>query len=571
MSSQSPARPWLLGLALLCACTPGGCPGGVPDGGPADGGPPDASIDAATEAGFDGGADSASDSGSDTTVDSSTDAGLDGSFDAAPDAATDASPDATIDAATDAATDAAADARSCDICVASRECMTATCVGAACVESPVANGMECGELVGGLATQICVAGSCVLRHCGDGYREPGPMPVREACDDGNDSDTDACSRACLPQILDLDVPPDGSFEASLAAGAASVAQSGSGDLLFVWLRDHYDHAEVVTRRYSASGVARPLATDPLVLDGAASAFDAAPSVAALPGAAGWVVVWVARRFDHARVMYRFVARSGALGIERAADDEPTNQAAEARVTALSDGFVIAWTATLAASRDPAGGVRARVFDASGTPTSPSFLPAADVSRREEAAALASVGDDWLLLYGASSLRPGSTAELFARRFSGTVALDSDAIVLDASGGYTPAAAALGMGASGARYALEFVQAGQVFAGTLEPSPLDLGSSLHVLMPAGADDRDAPCVARYGAGTLVAFEHGFPSRLNVLSETATLPPELSILLADWSGSAEGPVDARRMPSGTWLVWAGSEGPTRTRAVRAFRMP
>jgi hypothetical protein len=340
-------------------------------------------------------------------------------------------------------------------------------------------------------------------------------------------------------------------------------------LLFVWLRDRFDHAEGVARRYSREGVARPLPTDPLVLDSAASAFDAAPSVAALPGASGWVVVWVARRADHARVLYRTMSRAGVLGPERVADDEPTNQAAEPRVAALASGFVVAWTATRAASTDPNGGVRARVFDASGAATGPSFLPASDVRQREEAPALASAGDEWLLVYSSSSLTPGAAPQLFARRFDGDAALDAASLPVGASGAHGASVTTLGTAPSGARYALAFVDAGELMLTRLEPAAAAVEPP-HALLPASLDGRAAPSLARYAEGTLVAFEQGSPSRLNVLSDTTTLPPELSILLADWTGSAEGPVSTLRTPRGTWLVWTGSEGPTRTRSLRAFRL-
>jgi len=299
--------PWL--ALLLAGCQPTCTPPPPMDAG-MDAAPDDGGVDASPDGG------PVMDAGVDSGVDAALDAGADASMDARVDSGLDASRDAGVDSGADAARDAMVDAPSCDpsMCPRSGECGTATCIGAACAETPVADGTTCGELVGGVADHVCVAGACVTRGCGDGFREPGPTPMREACDDGNASDADACSTLCLPQILDLDVPLDGGYEATL--GSASVAQSGAGPLLFVWLQGRFDHAEVVARRYSASGVPRPLAEDPRVLDGAASAFDASPSVAALPGAAGWVVVWVARRSDHARVLYRTMSRAGALGPER---------------------------------------------------------------------------------------------------------------------------------------------------------------------------------------------------------------------------------------------------------------
>jgi len=150
-----------------------------------------------------------------------------------------------------------------------------------------------------------------------------------------------------------------------------------------------------------------------------------------------------------------------------------------------------------------------------------------------------------------------------------LATHTSALLVDGDGGHAPSAAALGRSAAGVRYALAFVRTGEVYLSALAADAAAVDPP-HALMPASLDGRAAPSLARYGAGLLVAFEHGFPSRLDLLLETEALPPELSILRADWSGSAEGPVDARRMPSGTWLVWTGSEGPLRTRSLRAFRL-
>jgi cysteine-rich repeat protein len=49
-----------------------------------------------------------------------------------------------------------------------------------------ANGFQCGD------ADVCVDGACVVSLCGDGMRS-----FDEECDDGNNVDTDTCSRGCL--------------------------------------------------------------------------------------------------------------------------------------------------------------------------------------------------------------------------------------------------------------------------------------------------------------------------------------------------------------------------------------
>ncbi len=121
-----------------------------------------------------------------------------------PDARPDVLPvlDATIDPPDAEATDAdlgvldpSDDAGPACSCGTPPQCMVARCVDGACVEEPVEDGSACGESD---ATH-CVAGSCVVRGCGDGYREPHGA-LREGCDDGNLVDGDGCTSECSPTV-----------------------------------------------------------------------------------------------------------------------------------------------------------------------------------------------------------------------------------------------------------------------------------------------------------------------------------------------------------------------------------
>lgn len=68
-----------------------------------------------------------------------------------------------------------------ETCAPLGPCDQAFCEDGACVHQPRPDGFVCAED----GSRVCVAEECVVRECGDGWREPGePGYPREQCDRG---------------------------------------------------------------------------------------------------------------------------------------------------------------------------------------------------------------------------------------------------------------------------------------------------------------------------------------------------------------------------------------------------
>ena len=177
------------------------------------------------------------------------------------DAGTDAPPLSVTTAHVPAATvvtdgGPAHDTASCT-CVSDDPCWVAECVDGHCVRTPVADTTECGE-----AGWHCVRGECRERGCGDGYREPGPEPVREECDDANGSSQDACD-ACRTTIATLASSADAWSE---TASGQTLALHALGAGLVAWIEERIEEHEPtwawIARRLDRGGSA---IGDPIVL------------------------------------------------------------------------------------------------------------------------------------------------------------------------------------------------------------------------------------------------------------------------------------------------------------------
>ncbi|MEM9075247.1 MAG: hypothetical protein AAGE52_42515 [Myxococcota bacterium] len=134
-----------------------------------------------------------------------------------PDSALDGGADASDAALTSDAEVDSPDAAVCE-CGTPPPCFVARCEEGVCVEEPMPDGASCGED----ESLHCVASECVVRACGDGYREPDGA-LREGCDDGNLIEGDGCSSACEPTVSVLAVEDDERrFVETAAAGEAVV-------------------------------------------------------------------------------------------------------------------------------------------------------------------------------------------------------------------------------------------------------------------------------------------------------------------------------------------------------------
>lgn len=199
----------------------------------------------------------------------------------------------------------------CD-CTPASECELAMCIADSCMRTNVLDGTGCGA-----GDDVCVGGACVPRGCGDGYREPGPKPAREACDDGNTEDGDTCSSSCTPtpfvvaaRMNDRDAP---------VGPAASIGIDGAGRALVIWRANMTSGLELRAARFSAVGV--PLDRDPPIT--IASGYEPLHATVAGLRGGGWVVAWSAPNGDGdmAGVLVRTVGVDGRLGTVRVAPEE----------------------------------------------------------------------------------------------------------------------------------------------------------------------------------------------------------------------------------------------------------
>ena len=450
--------------------------------------------------------------------------------------------------------DASPDAPRCaETCLPSALCLEASCVDEVCVQTPVADGLECGEVVN---PRVCAAGVCVRRTCGDGYREPGPAPAREGCDDGNALDGDACSSLCEPTVLRLEGGGDPDLVTEPTAAGPAAAVDGEGRLLVVWKRVRVSEAEVVALRLDAAGSplegGSPLVVDPLV----ASTGRTDPVVAGLPS--GWVVVWTsARDADSEEVLFRLVRPDGTLGPEQRANTQRGGAQAHARVVGLSDGFVVAWEEPWERIDDRGRGLRARVFSATGAARTEELLPATSRLADQGRPSLASEGDRWLLLWLHADRFTPDPPTVQGRRFEGSRALDATQFAVSLQAGLEAAASSLGAG----EWAIGWSSAaadlpGDIRYRLLGPGPAGETAGTETAftsIPMHAERR--PAVTSFGGGDLLLAWEDETAGVDFGSAMGTPLPaealELASLLAAERASAITLVHSDR---GVFFVWA-----------------
>jgi len=453
---------------------------------------------------------------------------------------------------------------SCDCPLPTVECVVSVCTDGLCGEEPAADGLACGEMSMG----VCVAGACVMRGCGDGYRELGPVPPREACEDGNRLDGDGCSSSCTPSVFLVEEDETGDADILPTAGAPAIGVDGAGRLLFVWTRDtHAVGAQIEARRYTAAGVPQPLSgADPLPIADVVVGSTATPTVAGLVGG-GWVVVWAGEAMGTVDVQYRLVSAGGTLGPVRIANEQRAGTQHQAQVAAVGGGFVIAWTdaARIAPSDD--GRVNARLFGATGAPLGSEMTVPTVLRETQHHPSVAASGTRWIVLFRDSD-RYGPDRWLLRRYVDGAP--------LDAS----PLEALVGEARSAQVAALEsgdFVVVWQdtlddVYGRLVEWDSPALRPEAVVTLAASAELERWPVVAPLeGTDYLVAYETGFPPHVDIAtSPGATLPMEAAALRSRllW---AQGWVSLTPAPDGVWLAWADSETSRGLWGFSAFLLP
>ena len=497
--------------------------------------------------------------------------GADGGVAQDAESAVDAPPARVVDSGSEAGTgdaevpeDAAfVDASTC-ACEAATVCEMAECRGGLCIREPVADGTSCD-----VTDQICVAGACVPRGCGDGYREPGPTPAREACDDGNTADDDGCTAACEPQRATLEARADGRDHP--VGPAASIGIDGAGRVLIVWNAEIPGGVELRARRLSAGGAL--IDTDSSIL--LTSTFYEIPaSVAGLRGG-GWVVAWSAPLADGDMegVAFRQVAVDGSLGATTVASEEIFLDQSNPSVTALEDGFAIAWNdQSQLIGTGPALRTRARRFAADGRPSSREFSLSAGDTQSHQDPVLAAVGTTLVAAWVAQG---SPTASIRARRFAASGPLDSADLVIAAASASQPAIAAL---ASGGEVAIVWRDTatdpyGDLLARRLSTTDGSMTAAQAVTAspepyePRSADI--APSVAPLGDGFLVVHQRYRNERgLGlVLVDVDPPPPELEALRALLADTTAGHGAVASGPRGVWALWSTGTDPSGVDAYRS----
>jgi cysteine-rich repeat protein len=504
----------VLGLALGLAACAGEEPvvADAADGGGVADGPADAAADAGSaDAAADGGAD-ADDGGT------GADAGLDAG----------GGDDATVDGGADAGPGCGPDGTVCS--------------------------------AGG--DMVCVGDACVARGCGDGWREPGPVPAREGCDDGNAAGGDACAADCTPTLLTVAARPG--EEDRPAGPRVTVAADDGGAVLVVWQASAgAEGAAVMAQRFSRGGVAvgTPIVVDPAIFAG----WDAAPTVVGV--GAGWLVAWtspdLAADGAGAAAAVARVEPDGSLGPRLSL---AATTVGDQRLPVLGrvpgQGVVAAWI-----DGSPGGGltrVRARRVGDDGVPVGNElgWSDGGGAGRHDAPALVADAGG----VVAAWSFSAGGTATavVHLRRFGATLApLDATPLVASdpGAGGAEPALARRGDGRAVLAWTTRATDArGDVRWRLVEASGAALVAPSQPLAAMPAFPESMPALAPSGAGVLALVHRGsmlsdLPRDLVVVALDATAPPELVALAPLLAGSGRQSDGSLAAVAGAlWVVWA-----------------
>ncbi len=359
----------------------------------------------AADAGDDPGRDAGADGAQDQPA-GAADAGL---ADAPPDTGPALPHDASIDAASVSPPDAAL---MCGECPSPGPCATSVCEAGTCVEEPVADGQACAADDG----SVCVAGSCVVRRCGDGYREPGPAPAREACDDGQPdvggAPADACDDTCAPRPFAVAWRPAGSDLPGGPRPAVGVDDAGRALVLFNSTISSRA-AALIGRRHDAHGVATGATI--VVDDGLYPGWPTEASVLGVDD--GWVVVWVTPEGDGdgAGVQARRVFGDGHLGEPVVVSTQVVGDQRSPTLARTSSGrLVVVWTADGTSSAADTV-VRARLFSMALVPESDE-LTVTSGDGRDEQPVVAATTAGFVIVWTRAQAAPLAVPVVMARRF-----------------------------------------------------------------------------------------------------------------------------------------------------------
>lgn len=514
---------------------------------------PDAMLfDAGVDA-FDSEAPDASDGGAETGRDAGFDSGRD--VDVGMDTG---GPDTSFDAGTDTGP-------TCE-CPASTLCLAQACIDGACVATPEPAGTVCGEMPLGVPEGVCLEGACVMRGCGDGYREPGPVvdeaPAREGCDDGNLLDGDACSPTCEPTLYAA-IPGDDSSDVipQLRGQRPALAVDDSGRVLATWLEAQFPTSSeeyvVLARRFTPEGVA---VGDVIELVRGVGASLPVP----VGLGEGWAVLHESSTVGLDGIVFRRVQVDGSVGAPRLVPG--TGAASSPFATRHGDGVLTVWTRSVSGQNR----VFARRLSASGMSldTAEIQVTPPDVMRRADNPRVASIRAPATSGTGEANATAliawrdsgGEYPTIYARRLrdtaGGTAFVDSAPFELPTdpipfAGGCYVASLSAGATASDARFAVVWsggevmrtdttttIFAGRVMAREVTGSSAALPAQ-QVLATEQGGDNFPIIVAEPGVGASgeVTFVAAWHATTGAVIAGDHLPPEVSALRAAWGAGEE----------------------------------
>jgi cysteine-rich repeat protein len=424
-------------------------------------------------------------------------------------------------------------------CGPAAACRRSIVVEGVCSEAPLEDGTSCGD------GQVCTLGECVERTgCGDGYREPGPAPPREACDDGNLEAGDSCDASCTPTWFSLAAPREVLDEASLVSQSArALSVDDGGNVLVVAV----SHTERATWLWAARLDARlaPLG-EPVVLAREATGFDPQPAAVGL--ADGWLIASAtAHDGDLGGVELRELSASGELAPARWLHESRLGQQHGPRLARSRGGFMVVWIETATEALGNAGRVLSVRGDARGrlVGAETELVRSADPITQ---VALHGSADGFLL--GMVSLRRDDAgrprAEALALTSAGTPA--GMLVPVSAADGYALKIAAHGDGRLAFAYASRRVDAdGDVIARGFSPATGVFADERLVEHQLGESELPS-AMAPFGAdGVILLVEHGVgpssrPRRVSHDILAPAVPDETRRLLQQleaepiWSGTA-----------------------------------
>lgn len=444
-----------------------------------------------------------------------------------------------------------------------------------CTYVAVEEGTPCGV---GLA---CSDGACVpitSPTCGDGVRDL--LPVREGCDDGNETTMDACD-ACVPRVFDVSQTETGGLDFPPGA-RPGVAVDGMGRALFVWTAALTAGmgAELRARAYHSNGqVSTPDAI--VIATGLGVGVDPHPTVAGLTSG-GWVVAWEDRGIDMSDlgIAYRIVRADGSLGAVQRANETRLLRQHQPAVAATASGFLAAWTDDSEISSAGQSRIVVRHFP-TGARAGAEVVVSDIADASEPALAIDTMGRA-LVAFTDRGTAPDFARVVRARVYTTTGALPAPmaaAFALDGamSDSHSPALARL----PGGGFVAAWVARDRDASGDVRVATVTASGTVSIAVDTGLPAPPVelaelePSVAGFPDGPyLVTYTIGREDTGGAIRAVGMTAPEYSTISGALTEGTVGDISAATGPDGIWLSFGRAglspvEGPIR--AVYGFLLP